>query len=85
MRLFGELCKGSEEGQPFCLRAKMDMTSLNGTMRDPVMYRFNGMSHGLFSAAVLSTDVFLGHKYCIEVPHVGGTIVAMVMCGMFVG
>ena len=37
--LFESMCSGSTEGAAWCLRAKIDMTSDNGTMRDPVLYR----------------------------------------------
>ena len=43
--LFEEMCSGSEEGSSWCLRAKMDMSSDNGTMRDPVLYRQNLTPH----------------------------------------
>lgn len=43
--LFEEMCSGSEEGGKFCLRAKIDMSSDNGTMRDPVLYRQNLTPH----------------------------------------
>lgn len=39
LRLWGEMLKGSEEGKTNCVRAKMDMSSLNKCLRDPVMYR----------------------------------------------
>jgi glutamyl-tRNA synthetase len=43
--LFEEMCSGSEEGGKWCLRAKIDMSSDNGTMRDPVLYRQNLTPH----------------------------------------
>jgi hypothetical protein len=45
MTLFEGLLTGAPEFQKFCLRAKIDMTSVNGTMRDPVLYRFNDTPH----------------------------------------
>jgi glutamyl-tRNA synthetase len=41
LRIFKEMCAGNPEYTSYCLRAKIDMTSLNGTMRDPVLYRSN--------------------------------------------
>ena len=39
LEYFSMMCSGSEEGARWCLRAKIDMSSDNGTMRDPVLYR----------------------------------------------
>eukprot|EP01025_Chloroclados_australasicus_P045510 TRINITY_DN4983_c0_g1_i1.p1 TRINITY_DN4983_c0_g1~~TRINITY_DN4983_c0_g1_i1.p1 ORF type:complete len:875 (-),score=90.09 TRINITY_DN4983_c0_g1_i1:294-2645(-) len=41
LKIWEEMLKGSKVGLDNCLRMKMDMSSDNGTMRDPVMYRCN--------------------------------------------
>ncbi len=45
MMYFDMMCSGSEEGSTWCLRAKIDMSSDNGTLRDPVIYRQNLEPH----------------------------------------
>ena len=45
MRLFEALCRGEPEVQDYCLRAKIDMKSDNGTMRDPVLVRYFPLTH----------------------------------------
>lgn len=42
---FEEMKKGSEEGKKWFIRAKLDMSSNNGAMRDPVIYRCNPDAH----------------------------------------
>jgi len=39
------MCSGAEEGKVWFLRAKLDMSSDNGTLRDPVLYRQNITPH----------------------------------------
>ncbi|EJT50244.1 glutamate-tRNA ligase [Trichosporon asahii var. asahii CBS 2479] len=45
LKRFHEMCEGTPEGQKWSLRAKIDYTHKNGTMRDPVIYRYVGGSH----------------------------------------
>jgi len=41
LEYFNLMCSGKKDGKAWCLRAKIDMSSDNGTMRDPVLYRQN--------------------------------------------
>ncbi|OMJ12558.1 putative glutamate-tRNA ligase, cytoplasmic [Smittium culicis] len=45
LRVFGEIVMGSEEGQKYCLRAKISVDDKNKAMRDPVIYRVNLTPH----------------------------------------
>ncbi|KAI3613310.1 hypothetical protein CBS9595_004143 [Malassezia furfur] len=38
---FAEMCRGTDEGCQWCLRAKMSVDNPNKAMRDPVIYRCN--------------------------------------------
>ncbi|KAL3462538.1 tRNA synthetases class I, catalytic domain-containing protein [Aspergillus heterothallicus] len=42
---FEEMKKGTEEGQRWCIRAKMSVDNPNKAMRDPVIYRCNPTPH----------------------------------------
>ncbi|KAK5125907.1 hypothetical protein LTR08_005029 [Meristemomyces frigidus] len=42
---FEEMKAGTEEGKKWYVRAKLDMSSDNGAMRDPVIYRCNPQPH----------------------------------------
>uniref|UniRef100_M3XH78 Bifunctional glutamate/proline--tRNA ligase n=1 Tax=Latimeria chalumnae TaxID=7897 RepID=M3XH78_LATCH len=45
MQMWEEMKKGTEFGQTCCLRAKIDMNSNNGCLRDPTLYRCKNKSH----------------------------------------
>ncbi|XP_077511678.1 glutamyl-prolyl-tRNA synthetase [Amblyomma americanum] len=45
LKLWEEMKKGTEHGLKCCVRAKIDMNSNNGCMRDPALYRCKIMDH----------------------------------------
>ncbi|XP_070578959.1 bifunctional glutamate/proline--tRNA ligase-like [Ptychodera flava] len=45
LEMWNEMKKGTEFGQKCCLRAKIDMNSDNGCMRDPTIYRCKVETH----------------------------------------
>ncbi|KAM9824865.1 bifunctional glutamate/proline--tRNA ligase isoform X1 [Syngnathus typhle] len=45
MKLWAEMKAGTERGQMCCMRAKMDMNSNNGCLRDPTVYRCKNTPH----------------------------------------
>uniref|UniRef100_A0A182M1F8 Bifunctional glutamate/proline--tRNA ligase n=1 Tax=Anopheles culicifacies TaxID=139723 RepID=A0A182M1F8_9DIPT len=45
LAMWAEMVKGSEAGQKCCVRAKIDMSSANGCMRDPTIYRCKNEPH----------------------------------------
>ncbi|XP_015252640.1 PREDICTED: bifunctional glutamate/proline--tRNA ligase isoform X3 [Cyprinodon variegatus] len=51
MKMWAEMKAGTEYGQTCCMRAKMDMSSNNGCMRDPTLYRCKNAPHPRTGAA----------------------------------
>ena len=43
--MWEEMKKGTKHGQKCCVRAKLDMQSDNGCLRDPTMYRCKNEIH----------------------------------------
>lgn len=42
---FAEMTKATEEGQRWCIRAKISVDDPNKALRDPVIYRCNVLPH----------------------------------------
>ena len=45
MKMWKDMKAGTEKGQTCCLRAKLDMKSDNGCLRDPTIYRCKNEPH----------------------------------------
>ncbi|XP_054468502.1 bifunctional glutamate/proline--tRNA ligase isoform X1 [Anoplopoma fimbria] len=45
MKMWSEMKAGTESGQTCCMRAKIDMNSNNGCLRDPTLYRCKNTPH----------------------------------------
>lgn len=45
IRMWAEMKAGSQYGQTCCMRAKIDMNSNNGCLRDPTLYRCKNTPH----------------------------------------
>ena len=49
-----QLLSGDVDTRTYCLRARIDMASLNGTLRDPVLYRWTYIPHVTLSEKALT-------------------------------
>ena len=45
LKMWAEMKAGSEAGQCCCMRAKIDMASNNGCLRDPTLFRCKNAAH----------------------------------------
>lgn len=45
LQIWEQMKNGSETGQKYCVRAKIDMQSVNGCLRDPTIYRCKNEPH----------------------------------------
>lgn len=45
LAMWQQMVEGTEQGQRSCVRAKIDMASDNGCLRDPTMYRCKPEPH----------------------------------------
>jgi glutamyl/glutaminyl-tRNA synthetase len=63
---FEKLLKGEET--EWCMRAKIDMKSVNGCLRDPVMYRFNADPHHI-TGTKYAPSLFLDCRQQMRTMH----------------
>lgn len=66
MKMWAEMKAGSEHGQTCCMRAKIDMKSNNGCMRDPTLFRCKNTPHprtGSTYKSVFSGVIWMKTKY----------------------
>ena len=70
--MWEEMKKGSEFGLKCCLRAKIDYKSVNGCLRDPVVYRCKAEPHPKH-----------GFKYKLVLLHISESNLTVVTSGSF--
>ncbi|MEQ2203978.1 Bifunctional glutamate/proline--tRNA ligase, partial [Xenoophorus captivus] len=56
MKMWAEMKAGTAFGQTCCMRAKIDMSSNNGCMRDPTLYRCKNAPHPRTGATYKTTE-----------------------------
>ncbi|KAL3288091.1 hypothetical protein HHI36_002542 [Cryptolaemus montrouzieri] len=68
-KMWEEMKKGTEYGQKCCVRAKIDMKSLNGCLRDPTIYRCKNEAHPRtgtkYKQKILLTWFVEQDQYCL--------------------
>lgn len=68
--MWDEMVAGSAVGQKYCIRAKIDMNSHNGCMRDPTIYRCKNEEHPRtgrkykYAREMLAVQQYLVWVYC---------------------
>lgn len=65
---FKEMCEGTEEGKRWSLRAKIDYQHKNGTLRDPVIYRYVEGSHhvtGYVKSPLFAPHTQVNRTFCV--------------------
>lgn len=75
LRLFKAMCDGTEEGMKCSLRAKIDYTHKNATMRDPVIYRYVGGSHHITGEQFKAYPMY--DLACPLIDHIDGVTHAL--------
>jgi glutamyl-tRNA synthetase len=72
---FNAMVEGTEEGQKWSLRAKIDYKHKNGVMRDPVIYRYVGGSHHITGTKYKAYPLY--DLACPLIDHIDGVTHAL--------